>query len=121
MSPAHLELAVHGIVLQQVAQGGHIDERVVDGNDLDVGVIQGSPEHQPADAAEAIDSHANPASGDANLEKTGCIAILKMMTQSVDVRGVRHCNMSDRRHPVHWSVWEHRKHSLAHCFLFTRE
>lgn len=51
-----LESAVDGVVLKVVDQIVEGHEGVVNGGDLDLGVVEGSSENESADSAEAVDT-----------------------------------------------------------------
>jgi hypothetical protein len=51
-----LERAVNGVILQHVRQLRGV-EQIVDAHDLDIRMIRGRAEHQPADASKSIDAH----------------------------------------------------------------
>jgi len=51
------EPAEYGVVLQQMREGGRVDQ-VVDGHDLDLGIAPTRcAQHAPSDAAEAVDAN----------------------------------------------------------------
>ena len=50
-----IQFAVDRVVCQKMGHGGCVGE-VIDGHDLDVFMLQGRPEHQPADSAKSVNT-----------------------------------------------------------------
>lgn len=87
-----LELAVRGVVLEHVREVLRVQEGVVDGGDLDVGVLHGRAEHQAANAAEAVDTNAD---GLAHLAEDTRLCIVADVGSRFEEFGVCRSGISD--------------------------
>lgn len=68
---AHLtvEAAVDRVVLEHVGHVLKVDEGVVDGNDLSIGVVDGVAEHNAANTTETVDTNSN------HFEESWCVRV----------------------------------------------
>lgn len=53
---------MYRVILEKVTKRSNVDERIVDGRDFNVGVVQRRSQDEPSDTPKAIDAELDPAS-----------------------------------------------------------